>query len=571
MNLTMKRYSCFWIAALLLATSCVDHRYDYMVDDSAYFAKSDLQEETLSVMNAQDYVYEVWIHKSGYWQEKFAARLELDYNYLVQYNSTNGTDFEMLDEKYYTFERDFVIEEGENEACVPLTIKTEQILTDMGYGTYYIPLSVNSLTPGKEVYLEKSHFILALTLQQPVLKIDGIGFEDSDGNYDGNVSIDANTFSGDTYELDITAMLDVQTTEELEVIYQDGEVTEDERKLDSQYYTYNQSVIMPIDKQYAENYLTVNIKDMPDGKWVVPVKISTSNDKVQVNQEKSWVKLTVIKGSLDDAIPCIGNYAQGNEIIISADETLTNEIIASIEGREMSVSCVDNSTSEEPDWMSVSIVGSDVKLNVTNSNYTKRERVATITLTSHKDSVIILFVMSMFMFALLEYFTSYLLEKIFNMRWWDYSKNKFNITKLICCDKKIIGYFSLLADTIKINKLSEEDSNKLNEKTDFKELPAIKIGRFAIDETYTNKGLGTLILENIMNIIYILSTEYIGVRYITVDGYAKAYNFYEKNGFSVLKKDKETINNIDKIIKKDPERTIALYFDINRASKELNE
>lgn len=150
-------------------------------------------------------------------------------------------------------------------------------------------------------------------------------------------------------------------------------------------------------------------------------------------------------------------------------------------------------------------------------------------------------------------------------------KNKFNITKLICCDKKIIGYFSLLADTIKINKLSEEDSNKLNEKTDFKELPAIKIGRFAIDETYTNKGLGTLILENIMNIIYILSTEYIGVRYITVDGYAKAYNFYEKNGFSVLKKDKETINNIDKIIKKDPERTIALYFDINRASKELNE
>ena len=385
MNLTMKRYSCFWLAALLLATSCVDHRYDYMVDDSAYFAKSDLQEETLSVMNAQDYVYNVWIHKSGYYQEKFAARLELDYNYLVQYNSTNGTDFEMLDEKYYTFERDFVIEEGENEACVPLTIKTEQILTDMGYGTYYIPLSVNSLTPGKEVYLEKSHFILALTLQQPVLKIDGIGFEDSDGNYDGNVSIDANTFSGDTYELDITAMLDVQTTEELEVIYQDGEVTEDERKLDSQYYTYNQSVIMPIDKQYAENYLTVNIKEMPDGKWVIPVEISTSNDKIHVNQEKSWVKLTVIKGSLDDAIPCIGEYAQGNEIIISADQTLTNEIIASIEGREMSVSCVDNSTSEKPDWMSVSIVGSDVKLNVTNSNDTKRERVATITLTDNSN------------------------------------------------------------------------------------------------------------------------------------------------------------------------------------------
>lgn len=385
MNLTMKRYSCFWIAALLLATSCVDHRYDYMVDDSAYFAKSDLQEETLSVMNAEDYVYNVWIHKSGYYQEKFVARLELDYNYLVQYNSTNGTDFEMLDEKYYTFERDFVIEDGVNETCVPITVKVEQMLTDIGYGTYYIPLSVNSLTPGKDVYVEKSHFILALTLQQPVLKIDGIGFEDSNGNYDGNVFIDANTFSGDFYELDITAMLDVQTTEELEVIYQEGEVAESERKLDSQYYTYNQSVIMPVEKQYAENYLNVNIKDMPDGKWVIPVEITTSNDKIQVNQEKSWVKLNVIKGSIDEAISCTGDYAQGNEIIISANQTLNAEIIASIGERDMSVSCVDNSTSEAPDWMSVYIDGSDVKLTVTNSNSTKRERVATITLTDNSN------------------------------------------------------------------------------------------------------------------------------------------------------------------------------------------
>lgn len=381
----MKKYSGLLFAGLLLATSCVDHRYDYMVDDSAYFAKSDLQKETLSVMNAEDYVYNVWIHKSGYYKEKFAARLELDYNYLVQYNITNGTDFEMLDEKYYTFERNFVIEDGVDETCIPITVKVEQILTDIGYRTYYIPLSVSSLTPGKEVYVEKSHFILALTLQQPVLKIDGIGFEDSNGNYDGNVFIDANTYSGDTYELDITSMLDVQATEELEVIYQEGEVAESERKLDSQYYTYNQSVIMPVKKQYAENYLNVNIKDMPDGKWVIPVEITTLNDKIQVNQEKSWVKLNVIKGSIDEAISCTGDYAQGNEIIISANQTLNAEIIASIGERDMSVSCVDNSTSEAPDWMSVYIDGSDVKLTVTKSNSTKRERVATITLTDNSN------------------------------------------------------------------------------------------------------------------------------------------------------------------------------------------
>ena len=58
--------------------------------------------------------------------------------------------------------------------------------------------------------------------------------------------------------------------------------------------------------------------------------------------------------------------------------------------------------------------------------------IATITLTSHKDSVIILFVMSMFMFALLEYFTSYLMEKLFKARWWDYSNYKFNVNGRVC-------------------------------------------------------------------------------------------------------------------------------------------
>lgn len=384
----MKKYSWFWFAALLLATSCVDHRYDYMVDDSAYFAKSDLQEETLSVMNAQDYVYEVWIHKSGYWQEKFAARLELDYNYLVEYNSTNGTDFQMLDEKYYSFERDFVIEEGEDEASVPMTIKVEQILADMDYGTYYIPLSVNSLTPGKEVYVDKSHFILALTLQQPVLKIDGAGFEDTNGVFDGNVSIDANTYTGDTYELDITAMLNVQTTEDLEVVYQVGEVENSERKLDAQYYSFTNgaSVTMTVGEQHAENYLSVNLKDMPDGRWVIPVEISTTNDKVQVAEDKSLVKLTVIKGSIDEAIPCTGDYAQGNEIIVDGNQTYIGEVIANIGEREMSLTVIDNATSEQPTWMKVSIDGGDVKLSVTESNgSTYKERLATITLVDESN------------------------------------------------------------------------------------------------------------------------------------------------------------------------------------------
>ena len=36
--------------------------------------------------------------------------------------------------------------------------------------------------------------------------------------------------------------------------------------------------------------------------------------------------------------------------------------------------------------------------------------------------------------SLLEYFTSYFMEKIFKARWWDYSKRKFNINGRICLE-----------------------------------------------------------------------------------------------------------------------------------------
>ena len=72
---------------------------------------------------------------------------------------------------------------------------------------------------------------------------------------------------------------------------------------------------------------------------------------------------------------------------------------------------------------------------------------ATLTLTSHKDSIIILFVMSMFLFAILEYFTSYLMEKLFKARWWDYSEKKFNINGRICLETLIpfglLGCFAI--------------------------------------------------------------------------------------------------------------------------------
>lgn len=37
----------------------------------------------------------------------------------------------------------------------------------------------------------------------------------------------------------------------------------------------------------------------------------------------------------------------------------------------------------------------------------------------------------------LEYFTSWLMEKMFHARWWDYSKNKFNINGRVCLETMV--------------------------------------------------------------------------------------------------------------------------------------
>ncbi len=48
--------------------------------------------------------------------------------------------------------------------------------------------------------------------------------------------------------------------------------------------------------------------------------------------------------------------------------------------------------------------------------------------------VLEVFLKSILICSVLEYFTSYIMEKLFKARWWDYSKRKFNINGRICLE-----------------------------------------------------------------------------------------------------------------------------------------
>lgn len=63
-------------------------------------------------------------------------------------------------------------------------------------------------------------------------------------------------------------------------------------------------------------------------------------------------------------------------------------------------------------------------------------------LNRYKDDLLVLFVMSIFLCGILEYMTSFLMEKLFHARWWDYSDKKFNINGRVCLS--VLASFGIL-------------------------------------------------------------------------------------------------------------------------------
>ena len=287
----MKKYINFLLWMMLLA-ACQDYRYDEMVNNSTYFTKSDLQDNDIYIMDDEDYIYNIWMYKSGYFSDMLAGELELDYNYLVQFNTQKGTNYEMLDQKYYSFEREFRIEEGEIETSIPLVLKTAQLIKDYGYDkTFYIPVGIKSLTKNVQPYDEKSHLLLAFRLKQATLQIDS--------DFKGEVYHDFSQEDWKEFDFDITTVLNTGAQKECRITYSLASdlLPAGKEMLDKQYYTFASSVSLPVGEKFAENYLTLNVEGMPDGEWVVPIKITI--DKPNVKVEDTQVIFTVVKGAFD--------------------------------------------------------------------------------------------------------------------------------------------------------------------------------------------------------------------------------------------------------------------------------
>ena len=64
--------------------------------------------------------------------------------------------------------------------------------------------------------------------------------------------------------------------------------------------------------------------------------------------------------------------------------------------------------------------------------------IMSLLLTKYQTDLILLFVMGTIICTVLEYFTSYLMEKVYKLRWWDYTNEKYNLNGRVCLKNSIL-------------------------------------------------------------------------------------------------------------------------------------
>jgi len=147
----------------------------------------------------------------------------------------------------------------------------------------------------------------------------------------------------------------------------------------------------------------------------------------------------------------------------------------------------------------------------------------------------------------------------------DDARNYYNdfmgVTYLIEGKNRLLAYYCIFTDKIVFDFISKEDvrrkwwqsfnkKNKIHFNKQRKNYPALKIGRLAVASECKGNGMGSYILMAV--IAMMANTRDIGCRFITVDAYRGAFDFYLKNGFEFLSSEDET------------DSTRLMYYDLKR-------
>ncbi len=118
---------------------------------------------------------------------------------------------------------------------------------------------------------------------------------------------------------------------------------------------------------------------------------------------------------------------------------------------------------------------------------------------------------------------------------------------------EIFAYFTLANDKISVTDFpSNSQFNKFkkanfNREKYLRSYPSVKIGRLAISKDLQGQGIGTYLLKFIK--MFFVADNKTGCRFITLDAYRGAVEFYKRNGFKFLQAE-------------DDAPTQLMYFDL---------
>jgi len=121
-----------------------------------------------------------------------------------------------------------------------------------------------------------------------------------------------------------------------------------------------------------------------------------------------------------------------------------------------------------------------------------------------------------------------------------YTKHLIAVTYVLMNDEAVIGFFSVLNDKIAIDDARSKTfwRKKVCHAIPFEKrydrLPAVKIGRLAIQKPYQGTGYGQMLLDYTKH--FFIKDNKTGCRFVTLDAYnnPEVIAFYQKNGFQFL-------------------------------------
>ena len=140
-----------------------------------------------------------------------------------------------------------------------------------------------------------------------------------------------------------------------------------------------------------------------------------------------------------------------------------------------------------------------------------------------------------------------------------YYKHRLAVTYIIETSTNTVAYFTLSNDSIR-RDVDLKTWNKINRKVPNSKrkgnYPAVKIGRLAVGKEYAGNGFGEFIISFVKNKYREnFGDRSAGCRFITVDSYGTATDFYQKQGFKFFTE------------KDEGKDTRIMYFDMLSQSK----